>query len=64
MLNLTDGEGNTQTVYTNSFGYYRFENIVVGRTYNLTIRAKRYDFAPRVLTINEEIKSLNFTAEK
>jgi YVTN family beta-propeller protein len=63
MLNLTDSEGNTQTVYTNSIGYYRFEGIAVGKTYNLTIKAKHYEFAPRVLTVNEEIKNLTFTAE-
>jgi len=61
-LNLTDSEGNTQTTYTNLFGYYRFKSVAVGKTYNLTIQTKFYEFAPRVLTINGEMKNLNFTA--
>jgi YVTN family beta-propeller protein len=61
-LNLTDNEGNTQTVYTNSIGYYQFQGVTAGKTYNLTIRAKHYEFSPQILTINEEIKNLNFIA--
>jgi phosphoribosylformylglycinamidine (FGAM) synthase PurS component len=62
-LTLTDSAGNTQTVSTNSIGYYQFENVAVGKNYNLTVQAKHYQFAPQALTINEEVKNLNFTAQ-
>lgn len=60
-LNLTDDEGNTRTTFTNPFGYYRFEGVEVGKTYILTVSSKNHQFAPQILTINEEIVNLNFT---
>ncbi len=62
-LILTDSEGNIQTAYTNPFGYYRFREVTVGKTYTLTIRAKGYEFAPQVMTITGEIENLNFTVQ-
>ena len=59
---LTDSEGNTRTVLTNSFGYYRFEDVQVGETYVFSVFSKHHQFNPQVLTVNEEIESLNFTA--
>ena len=45
-------------------GYYRFEEIAVGRTYLLSVSAKRYTFDPatRVLFLVDELTDEDFTA--
>jgi len=61
---LTDQNGETKTAHTNSFGYYQFLEVGVGKTYTINILSKRYLFSPRVITINEELAELNFNAEQ
>lgn len=61
---LTDSEGNTRTAGTNSFGYYRFEDVQAGQTVILRVVSKRFEFAPQVLNLNEEVIQLNFLAEQ
>lgn len=53
------------SVRTNSFGYYRFENLPVGETYILSVSPKRYFFSEptRVVTLDDEITDADFTAE-
>ena len=63
VVTLTDMNGETRTAITNPFGYYRFENISVGETYILSVRSKRYQFAPRVVSVVDELNDLDFTAE-
>lgn len=57
---LTDEQGNTHTARTNPFGYYRFEDISVGQTVIVTVVSKRYQFAPQVVNVVEDIGDLNF----
>jgi hypothetical protein len=59
---MTDTNGNSRTALTNSFGYYRFEEVNVGQTYIISVRSKQYLFNPQVLTVLEEMTDLNFTA--
>jgi hypothetical protein len=61
---LTDQSGETKTAYTNSLGYYQFRNVGVGQSYTVNVLSKRYLFSPQVITVNEEIEELNFTAEQ
>lgn len=61
---LTDASGNTRTVRTSSFGYFRFDEIEVGQTVIVTVSSKRYQFASQVLTVTEEFSELNFTAQQ
>lgn len=61
---LTDQNGETKTAFTNSLGYYQFKNVGVGQSYTVNVLSKRYLFSPKVITINEEITELNFTAEQ
>jgi hypothetical protein len=64
LVHLTNLEGNTRTARTNSFGYYRFEDIQVGQAVTVTVTSKRFRFAPQLLNINEEMTQLNFLAEQ
>lgn len=59
---LTDGNGQTRAARTSTFGYYRFNDVETGQTYIFEVRSKRYQFAPQVVTITEDLEDLNFTA--
>jgi hypothetical protein len=63
-LSLTDSEGNTRTTSTATGGYYRFEDVEVGKTYILSATGKRFTFSQpvQVLNINEETNEVNFIA--
>ena len=61
---LTAPNGETRSVRTNTFGYFRFHEVESGATYTLQVRHKFYQFAPQILTVTEEITDLNFIAEK
>jgi subtilisin-like proprotein convertase family protein len=56
--------GNTLTTNTNSFGYYRFENLPVGQNYTLEVSSKRYQYSPQVIFLTEDMENLNFTADQ
>ena len=59
MTNTATGE--TQTTVVNSFGYYRFDEVQAGETYVFQVSNRRYQFAPQVVTILDEIVNLNFS---
>lgn len=61
-VNLTDSLGQTRTIRTSSFGYFRFAEVNAGETYFISVSSKRYTFAEptRILTPNESISDLNF----
>ncbi|HEX8249026.1 MAG TPA: S8 family serine peptidase [Pyrinomonadaceae bacterium] len=60
---LTNQAGERRSAITNSFGYFRFENVAAGADYLFEIGHKRYSFAPRLVNVSEELNELNFTAE-
>lgn len=60
---MTDMNGNMRYARSSSFGYYRFEDVEVGQTYIFDVHSKRYQFAPQIVTVMEELTELNFTAE-
>lgn len=59
---LTDGSGNTRATQTSAFGYYRFDEVEAGQSYILSVRSKRYQFNPQVLSVSEDTEQLNFVA--
>lgn len=65
IVTLTDTEGGVRTIVTGSFGMYRFTDVEVGRTYILQVQAKKYFFANsmQIVTVNDELTNLDFTAE-
>ena len=62
-VSITNTNGETHSAMTNSFGYYRFNEVPVGQTYVISVRHKIYQFNSQVLTIFEEIRDADFTAE-
>lgn len=64
-VSMTDMGGAVRTALTGPFGYYRFENVLTGRTYIITVSSKRFTFsAPtRIMTISDELTDVDFIAE-
>jgi subtilisin-like proprotein convertase family protein len=61
-VTLTGSNGIPRTVRTNTFGYYRFDTVEVGNSYILNAAAKGYTFAPRVITVQDEITDADMVA--
>jgi hypothetical protein len=54
--------GVARDALTNQFGRFRFDDVSVGRTYIVTVRHKSYQFAPQVVSVEDEIADMNFIA--
>ncbi len=65
VVSLTDSNGLTRRAISSSFGYYRFDDVEVGRTYIVSVRSKRFIFADptRILNLQDEVTDFDFTAE-
>ena len=61
---LFNDRGEMQTVNTGSFGYYRFPDVEIGRTYVLFVRSKSYTFTPLVINVTDEISGLDVVAQQ
>lgn len=61
---LTDGEGNTRMTVTSSFGSYRFDEVEAGEGVILTVRSKRYNYAPKFLNVEDSMKNVDFTPSR
>jgi len=66
IVTLTDSIGNSRAIRTNSFGFYRFEEVAVGETYVISIASKRFMFNPssQVLSVNDELTNVDFIAQE
>ena len=60
---LTDSNGVTKTAMTNSFGYYRFEELPAGETYIIGGFHKSYTLAPRVFSLTDDLTEQNLVAQ-
>lgn len=60
---LTDANGNARSAATNPFGYFHFENVPAGAVYTFSPKHKLYTFAPRIVTVNQDISEIILTAE-
>lgn len=64
-ISMTDQNGAVRYAMTNSFGFYRFENVPAGETYILSASRKGYSFShpTRVLSVTEDTNGVDFVAE-
>jgi hypothetical protein len=62
LTNLSTGE--MRTALSSSFGYYRFDDVLAGQFYSVTVQSKRHGFDPDTQTFNliDELTQLDFTA--
>jgi hypothetical protein len=63
-LTLTDSKGNVRQTVTNTFGYYRFDDVEAGATYILAVDLRKYRFndSPRVIMVEDELSNVDFVA--
>jgi uncharacterized delta-60 repeat protein len=59
-VSLTDSNGITRTARTNSFGYYRFNEIESGQIVVIAVKSKRYQYQPQVISVDENLTEVNF----
>lgn len=64
IVHLTMETGETLTTRTSSFGYYRFDDVAVGQNVILAVTSKRYHFTPRLVSIYESVRDVDFTGEQ
>lgn len=62
VVTLTTPSGETRAARTNPFGYYRFNDLTVGQTVTVTGVSKRFQFAPQIINLSEDLIGLNFVA--
>ena len=64
-VTLIDSGGNQRRVLSSSFGYYRFDNLNVGATYQVVVNSKTYIFSPnsQFIIVNETLDNVGFTAQ-
>ena len=61
-VTLTDMHGTTRTVLSGLRGSFRFNEVASGETYIISVVSSRYQFAPQVVYVGEEIGDLTFAA--
>ena len=61
-ISLTDANRTVRNAVSNTFGFYKFEEITVGATYTLFAQSRRYQIEnpTRVVAINEERSDIDF----
>jgi parallel beta-helix repeat protein len=59
-VSISGPDGDTRTQIANPFGFYRFDGVEVGRTYVVRVTHKWYGFAPRTVSVSDEIVDLDF----
>ena len=62
IVTVTGADGIKRTATTSSFGYFRVDELEAGSTVVVTVSSKRYIFAPRVITLSDEITELEIVS--
>lgn len=60
---LSGATGARRSVLTNGFGRFRFDDVAVGESYTIDIRAKGLIFRPRLITVTEDINGIEIGPE-
>lgn len=64
ILYLQTQDGDLFTAQSSSFGIYRFDNITAGQALLISVRARRYNYAPRMVFAVDEISGFDFRPEQ
>lgn len=63
LVTLTDSRGNAQTILTGKFGNFTFREVAAGETYIVRVAAKRYSYAPQVVSPTENLSGITFVPQ-
>lgn len=61
-ITLANNSGLTLRSRSNSFGYYRFDDVPAGADYVLDASAKRYNFTPQMVSVIDQVLNINIIA--
>jgi hypothetical protein len=59
-VTLTDMQGNSRTVTPVKGGIFRFRDVAAGETYILSVSARGINYAPQIITVNEDVTGITF----
>lgn len=62
-VTLADPYGNTETVVTNAFGYYHFENIQSGSTFIASVSSRGRLYSQRLVQVFDSLSDIDFTPQ-
>ncbi|HEX8736403.1 MAG TPA: carboxypeptidase-like regulatory domain-containing protein [Pyrinomonadaceae bacterium] len=57
------GIGERRAAITNPFGFYRFDDVLTGETYNITVISRLYTFTPQTVQVNSAMSNVDFVAQ-
>ena len=57
---LTGQTGESLITRTSSFGYYQFDDVEVGQTVIISVSSKRYTYASRTLSLQDNMTDVDF----
>jgi hypothetical protein len=62
LVTMSNAAGERKTAFTNTFGYYRFDDVRAGAAYTVSAMSKRYTFDPpvRVISVFDDVTDLDF----
>ena len=63
VVKLTDSQGRSSTAISSSFGYYHFDDLAAGQTYILSAESKRFQFAPRTISVTDDLTDIDLVAD-
>ena len=65
LVTITAKDGSVRQTRSNNFGYYRFENVLSGQSYIISVVAKSYVFAKPtvVISVFDEFTNVDFISE-
>ena len=58
---MSEQNGTTRVARTSAFGYYQFDDVEAGQGVILSVRTKRYQFQPQLVSVTDSAFDVNFT---
>jgi hypothetical protein len=59
---MISSAGVRRTATSTAFGNYHFDGVGVGQTYTISVLARRWQFTPQIVVVDDEITGLDFRA--
>ncbi len=63
-VTITGTDGTAFSSLSNSFGYFEFGGLHIGQTFDITVSAKRYSFAPRTVSVADQLTNVDMVADQ
>lgn len=61
IVTLTDSKGNRRVTLTGRRGQFTFNGIESGQSVTISVRSRRFQFAPRIVDLNDSVTDLEFS---